>query len=345
MSVSFEKRGLLAEFEKHARRLRPARTADERDDGALAEIARFVEAQRDRHKTVVRSRGEQSSHRSRSPLDADLAYERVGRVVYLIAAIAAVAVSGLVVASVFWREAPPETAAIKSEAEPAERQPERQARGRVLAPNVSVLDPSPMAPIPTPPVGGAELPNGMSQPHVIAPPAGASRDDQVPEAPSSPPPPDSAARDSASGAAARMETAQNPVAATSGALGDNALALGDLVQRPRLSFSDAPPMDSSSSSPASDDTEVKKEIKPRQDEYVAKCFVKVDGRVHANGSCRVLRTEGRKVTFELAGKPVTISFDHGRTWLATLGSRELGKVYRRGSCWASRQVYICENGA
>ena len=58
---------------------------------------------------------------------------------------------------------------------------------------------------------------------------------------------------------------------------------------------------------------------------------------------KFLGQNNSEVTFALAEKPLTISHDHGRTWLATLGSGELGKVFKTGSCWGSKRAYICEH--
>jgi hypothetical protein len=73
------------------------------------------------------------------------------------------------------------------------------------------------------------------------------------------------------------------------------------------------------------------------------CFIKIGGRVYVNGSCHVSRTNGPSVTFDLPKRPVTITFDHGRTWTATVGTRQLGKVVKRDACWGSKKVYVCEH--
>jgi hypothetical protein len=88
---------------------------------------------------------------------------------------------------------------------------------------------------------------------------------------------------------------------------------------------------------------VEKEAKSRVNESTSKCLVKVDGRVLIDRSCQVSWTKQQRVTFALAEKTLTLSLDHGRTWLATLGSRELGKVFKTGSCWGSKRAYICEH--
>ena len=90
-------------------------------------------------------------------------------------------------------------------------------------------------------------------------------------------------------------------------------------------------------------SKVEQEAKSRVSEATSNCLVKVDGRVLINRSCQVSWTRQQRVTFALAENPLTISFDHGRTWLATLGSRELGKVFKTGSCWGSKRAYICEH--
>ncbi|HYA80901.1 MAG TPA: hypothetical protein VED87_08230 [Methylocystis sp.] len=78
------------------------------------------------------------------------------------------------------------------------------------------------------------------------------------------------------------------------------------------------------------------------EEYRARCFVKVDGRVHFDGRCQISWKSDSSVTFALEHDPLTLTHGHGRTWLMALGERELGKVFKRGSCWGSRRVYVCE---
>jgi len=78
------------------------------------------------------------------------------------------------------------------------------------------------------------------------------------------------------------------------------------------------------------------------EEYRAGCFVKIDGRVQFAGRCQIRWTKEASVNFALDHDPVTLTRDHGRTWGMTWGKRELGKVFKRGSCWGSRRVYICE---
>jgi hypothetical protein len=132
--------------------------------------------------------------------------------------------------------------------------------------------------------------------------------------------------------------------------------------RPKLLFDQAPPLalDSSSEQLEAGKAEkagdvanagdggtvggIEKEAKPGvgNRETVSNCLVKIDGRILINRSCGVSWMKQREATFELGGKSLTIAHDHRRTWLATLGGRELGKVYKTGSCWGSKRVYICE---
>jgi hypothetical protein len=133
--------------------------------------------------------------------------------------------------------------------------------------------------------------------------------------------------------------------------------------RPKLLFDQAPPLMEDSipePSKAADQAEkagdvekasdvekvskVEKDTKSKANESIANCFVKVDGRVLISRSCQVSWTKQQQVAFKIAEKSLTISYDHGRTWLATLGSQELGKVYKTGSCWGSKRVYVCEHG-
>jgi hypothetical protein len=76
---------------------------------------------------------------------------------------------------------------------------------------------------------------------------------------------------------------------------------------------------------------------------MSRCYVKLGGRVQMSGSCRV-RRDAESVTFDLPGKNLSLSHAHGKTWTATLGGREVGKVYRRGACWGAKHLYVCDNG-
>ncbi|QGM96156.1 hypothetical protein [Methylocystis parvus] len=79
--------------------------------------------------------------------------------------------------------------------------------------------------------------------------------------------------------------------------------------------------------------------------HMAKCFLKLSGRVQNSGACRVDH-DGSSVVFHLPGKPLEIVQQNGRVWTATLGGRSLGKVYRNKSapCWGAKGFYACENG-
>ncbi|PWB79564.1 MAG: hypothetical protein C3F11_20440 [Methylocystaceae bacterium] len=133
--------------------------------------------------------------------------------------------------------------------------------------------------------------------------------------------------------------------------GADARAAGDLgypgsalkeFERGRLpSFEQAPPLDLGPSAGA---TAREPEKSPTYEEYLANCFVRVGGRVLVSGPCRILREKDKSVTFELTDKPLVVSFQRSRTWTATLGDRELGKVYKRGDCWGGKGVYACDRG-
>ncbi|MGD9657378.1 MAG: hypothetical protein AB7U61_07010 [Methylocystis sp.] len=75
-----------------------------------------------------------------------------------------------------------------------------------------------------------------------------------------------------------------------------------------------------------------------------KCYIRISGRVREGGSCQVSR-HGGAVTFQYSGQTLTLSPVRGKTWSATLAGRKLGNVYKSGSCWASKGVYICDRGA
>jgi hypothetical protein len=48
------------------------------------------------------------------------------------------------------------------------------------------------------------------------------------------------------------------------------------------------------------------------------------------------------VTFEFPGRSLEIVQKHDRVWVATLGGRTLGPVYKSGSCWGAKGFYACE---
>lgn len=76
---------------------------------------------------------------------------------------------------------------------------------------------------------------------------------------------------------------------------------------------------------------------------IARCYLKLSGRVQTSGACRVRHT-AEAVVFQLPGKQLEITHAHGRTWMATLGGQSLGKVFKSGACWGARAFYACENG-
>lgn len=82
---------------------------------------------------------------------------------------------------------------------------------------------------------------------------------------------------------------------------------------------------------------------PADDAHMAKCYLKLAGRVQNSGTCKVHHT-AEAVTFDLPGKPLEIAHKHGRVWTATLGGRNLGQVYKTGACWGAKGFYACENG-
>lgn len=79
--------------------------------------------------------------------------------------------------------------------------------------------------------------------------------------------------------------------------------------------------------------------------HMAKCYLKLAGRVQNSGACRVDHS-GQSVTFHLPGKALQIVHENGRVWAATFGGRRLGKVYRNkdAPCWGAKGFYACENG-
>ncbi len=369
----------MAESENPEMRPRGARSGARDENSALAELSRFVDAQKNRDEEGRELRGRPSAEIRRessnpaepagSParkryvgddsalIDAasarasdfrngnatsepqEEALERrpvyIGygaaarrRELYFMALIIVIGAVGLTASSVSWRKLsnPTETTLIGRETRGAKPRPEEGADADRSDQNASIVD---------------------------AQPADVSPDD----------------RGSASAAASipTLETTpsapptQEPAGAKHDDLGYVLAPIEEVATRPKLLFDQAPPLNLDSSSEPSkagkvekagdvenaSDVEnvsrVEKEAKSRVNESTSNCLVKVDGRILINRSCQVSWTSQQRVTFELAEKPLTISHDHRRTWLATLGSQELGKVYKRGSCWGSKRVYICEH--
>lgn len=85
------------------------------------------------------------------------------------------------------------------------------------------------------------------------------------------------------------------------------------------------------------------QAKAEDDGRMTKCYVRLGGRVQANGACRV-RHGDDAVTFDLPGRNLSLTHARGKAWTAALGDRELGRVYKRGSCWGGRRLYVCDNG-
>ncbi|MBM3564004.1 MAG: hypothetical protein FJX48_12890 [Alphaproteobacteria bacterium] len=75
-----------------------------------------------------------------------------------------------------------------------------------------------------------------------------------------------------------------------------------------------------------------------------KCYVRISGRVLEGEACQITRNGGA-VTFQYSGRTLTLSPVKGKTWSATLAGKNLGNLYKSGSCWASRSAYICDRGA
>lgn len=126
-------------------------------------------------------------------------------------------------------------------------------------------------------------------------------------------------------------------------LGYPGSALKEFERGPLPSFEDAPPLDVAPERSAPE-PEPRPEKPPRYDEYLANCYVKIEGRIIISGRCQILRENEKSVTFELADQPLVLTFRARRTWTATWGDRDLGKVYKRGSCWGNKGFYACDRG-
>ena len=373
----------MAEFENREKRPRGAPSGAQDENSALAELSRFVDAQKNRGEQGRERRGrpsaeirhERSNPAERAgsqarkryvdddsgPIDAGSArasgfrnenawpkpqqealdrrpvYIDYGaatrrRLLYFTALIIVIGFVGLAASSVSWRKLsnPTETTLIGRRAEP---QPEEMTDADRPAQNASIVGAQP-ADVPSDDRGASSAP--------VEIPASAASIPSPETTPGTPP-------------------AQEPAGAKHDDPGYVLAPIEEVATKPKLLFDQAPPLNLDSSSEpstgskvekagdiqnASDDenvSRVEKEPKSRVNESISNCLVKVDGRVLINRSCQVSWTKQQQVTFALAEKPLTISHDHGRTWLATLGSRELGKVFKTGSCWGSKRAYICEH--
>ncbi len=117
--------------------------------------------------------------------------------------------------------------------------------------------------------------------------------------------------------------------------------------KPHAAVERAPSVDaavSTSAAPAA--VESQAEEKPANEGRHTQCLVKVDGQILFQRGC-MLRQSGRStLTFNAGDEAVVLTLERGRTWMARLGGRSLGKVYRTGECWGRRrEVYICAKGA
>ncbi len=385
MRVNSEQRRLMAEYDNRERRPRGAQSRAKGENNALAELSRFVDAQKGRREESRELRGRPSAEIRREtsypaepagsharkrgggapdPIDAasartndsrngeawaepqeeglDLRPVDIGdqppargRSLYSVALIFVIGVVGLTASVVTWRvlSNPAETELIGRGTREPKPQPERMVDADHPAENGSIAE-APSADISPQERGSAPAPVG------------------IPTSPPSIPSPET-----------------TPTRAPAGAkLGDPGYVLAPIEEaatKPKLLFDQAPPLNLDSSSEPSPEpskvgkvdkagdaenpgdvesvNRVEKDSNSRANESTSNCLVKVDGRILINRSCHVSWTQQRRVAFELAEKPLTISYDHGRVWLATLGGQELGKVYKTGSCWGSKRVYVCEH--
>ncbi|ATQ68673.1 hypothetical protein CQW49_12860 [Methylosinus trichosporium OB3b] len=157
--------------------------------------------------------------------------------------------------------------------------------------------------------------------------------------------------------------------AGAGELGFPASALGEFAEKNRPSFETAPPLAAGAAAPAimppaappaeppapqpapasppeapPPAVRAAPEATGAMDEYEARCFVKIDGKVVVSNSCRILRDGGKSVVFEIEDGPLTIDQRQGRVWTARLKDRDFGNVYKTGECWGAHGFYACDRG-
>jgi hypothetical protein len=150
--------------------------------------------------------------------------------------------------------------------------------------------------------------------------------------------------------------------ACAGELGFPASALGEFAGKDRPSFQAAPslapgsavapaivaPPAPAASVPASPPPVASRgparETVTGLDEYEARCFVKIDGKVLVSRGCRILRDGAKSVVFEIDDGALTIDLRQGRVWTARLEGRDFGNVYKTGECWGAQGFYACDRG-
>jgi hypothetical protein len=123
--------------------------------------------------------------------------------------------------------------------------------------------------------------------------------------------------------------------------------------RPKTAFDAAPPVDTAAMEEPKEEApapaaarESQREDEPAREDRRGKCFVKIDGHVLFERGCMVRQPRRSTLTLNAGDEAVVLTLEHGRTWTASLGGRNLGKVYRTGECWGRRrQVFICAKGA
>ncbi len=149
-------------------------------------------------------------------------------------------------------------------------------------------------------------------------------------------------RAAAQESAAALESETAPIAQASEALAPSAAKLvpdpdalnGDVAGRRGLARSGA--------EDGAPDTAMSESAAPEA--LTRKCHVRISGRVLEGAACQITR-KGGAVTFRYSGQTLTLSPVKGKTWSAVLAGKTLGNVYKSGSCWASKSIYICDRGA
>lgn len=248
-------------------------------------------------------------HRRRDGDDAPprgFAYDRVEGVIQLTLAFVIVGGAAVLLSSALFRpSAPPERAGGKPD-ESAQSSVAVAAKAPEPAPVESAPAAPAAAPFASPPTTPA--PTTMVPLEPLAPPSPDMREKLVARQEAAPPP-----------EARAYEAPAAPVPAPAAA------AAPAVVEKP------------------GDEPATPEAHKTEEAGRMAKCFLKLSGRVQNSGACRVDHT-GAAVVFHLPGKTLEIAHNAGRVWTATLGGRHLGKVYRTGACWGAKGFYACENG-
>ncbi|NUJ79199.1 hypothetical protein HUN39_03975 [Methylocystis sp. FS] len=241
---------------------------------------------------------------------SDRNFERVERFFYIGAAALVVVGTAIVVGSAFWGELP-------QNGDPADS----------MAPQI-IAPPAPRG--------------APSQAHSGAPAANLRSHEQPPSIIAGPVVPTATPE--------RAASAQDGAESAPGAQGSNPLAssIANLELEPEFLSDGIAGKRRAARRGAEDEASARANVAveqepPASEARTGKCYVRISGRVVNSGVCQISR-KGGAVVFQYSGQTLTLSPAKGKTWSAALGGKNLGNVYKSGSCWGSKSTYICDRG-